>query len=180
MELTTEQRVRNRCFSRWRALPQTRLWMLGASTMPKFLTIGYGDRAGYERPEEDKQAAAHAHDALLVERGAEMAIADKPVQVRNHDARGADVRKGQYLKSDFPVAGFAIIEAATLRRQPNLSRKRPVPWRTASSKYGRWKRRVPSSQRSVKRWQPEFCSSASIQMPWTSPLPRTASTRPRD
>lgn len=34
--------------------------------MPKFLTIGYGDHAGYERLEEDKQAAAHAHDALLV------------------------------------------------------------------------------------------------------------------
>lgn len=93
--------------------------------MPKFLTIGYGDRAGYDRLDEGKRAAAHAHDALLVERGAEMGTAGNPVQVRNHDARGPDVSKGQYLKSDLPVAGIAIIEAADIEEAAELVSKTP-------------------------------------------------------
>jgi hypothetical protein len=30
--------------------------------MPKYVTIGYGDRAGYEKTPEDLRAAAHAQD----------------------------------------------------------------------------------------------------------------------
>ena len=33
--------------------------------MPKFVTIGYGDLAGYERTSKDVRDAAHAHDAEL-------------------------------------------------------------------------------------------------------------------
>ena len=36
--------------------------------MPKFVTIGYGDRAGYERAQKDVRDAAHAHDAQIKER----------------------------------------------------------------------------------------------------------------
>ena len=38
----------------------------------------------------------------------------KPVQVRNHDAAGVDTESGPYLRSDLPIAGFALIEAASL------------------------------------------------------------------
>ncbi len=51
--------------------------------MPKFVTIGYGDEAGYNRTPQGLRDAAHAHDAVLRERGALMGIAGKPVQVRN-------------------------------------------------------------------------------------------------
>ena len=40
--------------------------------MPKFLTIGYGDRAGHDRKPEGVRAAAHAQDAKLVGEGAIM------------------------------------------------------------------------------------------------------------
>ena len=49
--------------------------------MPKFLTIGYGDEAGYQRTPEPVRQAAHAHDAELVKDGAIVGIAGKPVQV---------------------------------------------------------------------------------------------------
>lgn len=51
--------------------------------MPKFITIGYGDRAGYDRTPQAIRAAAHAQDAKLVSEGAVMGIAGAPVQVRN-------------------------------------------------------------------------------------------------
>ncbi len=54
--------------------------------MARFVTIGYGDEAGYERTAPEVRDAAHAHDARLAEGGVEMGIAGTPVQVRNHDA----------------------------------------------------------------------------------------------
>ena len=51
--------------------------------MPKFVTIGYGDRAGYERTPKDVRDAAHAHDAELKKRGTLIGVAGAPVQVRN-------------------------------------------------------------------------------------------------
>ncbi len=51
--------------------------------MPKFLTIGYGDQAGYDRTPAAVRDAAHAEDARLKQRGALIGIAGKPVQVRN-------------------------------------------------------------------------------------------------
>jgi hypothetical protein len=88
--------------------------------MPSFLTIGYGDRAGYERTDPALRDAAHRHDDRLRADGALMGIAGQPVQVRNHDAAGADTTDGPFLRSELPVAGFAIIEAATLERAIEL------------------------------------------------------------
>ena len=45
--------------------------------MPKFVTIGYGDREGYDRTATSIREAAHAHDAQLVEKGVLMGIAGK-------------------------------------------------------------------------------------------------------
>jgi hypothetical protein len=82
--------------------------------MPKFVTIGYGDQAGYDRTSQPVRDAAHAHDEKLVSSGAVMGIAGTPVQVRNPDASGVEVTEGQFLSSELPVAGFAIIEADSL------------------------------------------------------------------
>ena len=80
--------------------------------MATFITIGYGDREGYDRTAADIRDAAHAHDARLRSAGVVMGVAGAPVQVRNHDAAGVQTEHGAFLQSTLPVAGFAVIEAA--------------------------------------------------------------------
>ncbi len=82
--------------------------------MPTFVTIGYGDPADYDRTPQGVRDAAHAQDAKLVSDGALVGIAGAPVQVRNPDAAGLETRDGAFMSSDLPIAGFAIIEAASL------------------------------------------------------------------
>lgn len=79
--------------------------------MPKFVTIGYGDEAGYNRTAQDVRDAAHAHDASLVQAGALIGRAGIPVQVRNPDARGVQTENAAFMSSQLPIAGFAVIEA---------------------------------------------------------------------
>ncbi|MET0417507.1 MAG: YciI family protein [Actinoplanes sp.] len=93
--------------------------------MAKFLTIGYGDEAGYERTAPAVRDEAHAHDERLREAGASGGIAGTPVQVRNHDAAGVTVRSGAFMSAALPVAGFAIIEAATLEEAVELAAQTP-------------------------------------------------------
>lgn len=82
--------------------------------MPKFVTIGYGDAAGYARTSSSVRDAAHARDAKLRAEGAVMGIAGMPVQVRNTEALGVEIREGAFMSSGLPIAGFAVIEAADL------------------------------------------------------------------
>jgi hypothetical protein len=82
--------------------------------MPKFVTIGYGDRKGYDRTAPSIRDAAHSHDATLVKSGVLMGMAGSVVQVRNHDATGVETTDGPYMNSSLPIAGFAIIEAANM------------------------------------------------------------------
>ncbi|MDQ2588354.1 YciI family protein [Saccharothrix yanglingensis] len=93
--------------------------------MPKFVTIGYGDREGYDRTDAAVLDEAHAHDALLHATGEPMGIAGTPVQVRNHDGAGTTAESGPFLSSALPVAGFAIIEAATLEEAVRIASKTP-------------------------------------------------------
>jgi hypothetical protein len=58
--------------------------------MPKYVTIGYGDQAGYEKTPEALRSAAHAQDKKLQDEGAVMGIAGTPLQVRN--TCGAEVK----------------------------------------------------------------------------------------
>lgn len=88
--------------------------------MAKFVTIGYGDREGYDRTDSRVRADAHAHDERLRAGGVLMGIAGKPVRVRNHDAEGIETENGSFLNSSLPVAGFAVIEAATLAEAVEL------------------------------------------------------------
>ena len=54
-----------------------------------------------------------------------MGIAGQPVQVRNHDGAGVNTIEGPFLRSDLPIAGFAVIEAATIEEAVSLVSKTP-------------------------------------------------------
>jgi hypothetical protein len=82
--------------------------------MPKFITVGYGDREGYDRTPAAIRDAAHARDAELQKAGALMGTAGAPVQVRNPDGSGTTVAQGPFMSSPLPIAGFAVIEASSL------------------------------------------------------------------
>ena len=111
--------------------------------MPKFTTIGYGDRAGYDRTDSSVRDAAHEQDAEQQASGALRGVAGNPVQVRNHDAAGVRPNAGAFMRSDLSVAGFAVIEAATLEEAAILSLGRRVQWWGGRS-VGRPKRPLPS------------------------------------
>lgn len=93
--------------------------------MATFITIGYGDRAGYDRTDPEVRDAAHRHDAQLAGAGTTMGIAGAPVQVRNHDAAGTATTEAPFLRSDLPVAGFAVLEAETLAEAIELAAATP-------------------------------------------------------
>jgi hypothetical protein len=93
--------------------------------MPKFVTIGYGDRDGYERTDAAVRDAAHAHDARLRDAGVVMGIAGRPVQVRNPDACKTETKTGPFMTSSLPIAGFAVIEAANLAEAVTIVSKTP-------------------------------------------------------
>lgn len=88
--------------------------------MPTFITIGYGDQAGYDRTEPAVRDAAHARDAELQANGATIGIARDPIQVRNHRGRGVHITPGSFMRSDLPIAGFAVIEADSVDHAAEL------------------------------------------------------------
>src|ERR1700728_357764 len=93
--------------------------------MPKFVTIGYGDRKGYDSIEASVRNAAHAHDARLLDAGAIVGIAGTPVQVRNPDAAKIETKNSPFMTSSLPVARFAIIEAKNLEESVTMVSKTP-------------------------------------------------------
>lgn len=93
--------------------------------MPKFVTIGYGSQDGYDRTAVAVRDAAHAHDAKLQKDGALIGIAGAPVQVRNPDAARVETTNGAFMASALPVAGFAIIEAASLAEAIEMVSRTP-------------------------------------------------------
>lgn len=88
--------------------------------MPSYITIGYGDRAGYEKTDIAAREAAHRQDEHLRSQGALVGVAGRPVQVRNPDGAGMDTDEGAFLRSDLPIAGFAVIEASDLAEAVSL------------------------------------------------------------
>lgn len=93
--------------------------------MPKFLTIGYGDEAGYDRTPAPIRDAAHRHDALLREAGAILGTASSPVQVRNPEGQGVQTTAGAFMRSDLPLAGFALIDAENVEDAINQVAQTP-------------------------------------------------------
>ena len=85
--------------------------------MPKFLTIGYGDQAGYDRTPEAARQAAHAHDAALVRRGVEKIREVRRVIIVGNRLRWW--RRGpavEGLSGDLP----RLAELLTLNKNPDL------------------------------------------------------------
>ena len=93
--------------------------------MATFITIGYGDTAGYESTDADVRAAAHAHDARLMAEGALLGIAGEAVQVRNPDGARLSTEPGAFMHSDLPIAGFAVIEADSVEQAAELVSRTP-------------------------------------------------------
>ncbi|RZL30300.1 MAG: transcription initiation protein [Rubrivivax sp.] len=93
--------------------------------MAKFITIGYGDEQGYDRTDPAVRDAAHAHDARLKQRGALIGRAGAAVQVRNPGAAGVQTAAGAYLRSDLPLAGFAVIDAKDLQEAIEMVSRSP-------------------------------------------------------
>jgi hypothetical protein len=83
-------------------------------SMPKFLTIGYGEREGYDQTPEAMREAAHRNDAELVAGGAEMGMLGEPVRVTNTHQSGVVTERGPFMQVAMPVAGFALIEADSI------------------------------------------------------------------
>ena len=88
--------------------------------MAWFVTIGYGDSAGYEQTDSAVLEKAHADDERLRSRGTLMGIAGPPVQVRNHDDRAVRITEGAFMTSELPIAGFAVVEAADVEEAARL------------------------------------------------------------
>jgi hypothetical protein len=107
----------------WMSYPERRHRI--ETNMATFITIGYGDRAGYDRTDPTIRDEAHRHDASLVERGVVMGTAGSPTQVRNHDDAEVVVADGPFLRSELPVAGFTVIEADSLDEAVALVSKTP-------------------------------------------------------
>ena len=89
------------------------------------MTIGYGDREGYDRTPVAVRDAAHAHDAKLQKEGVLMGIAGTPVQVRNPDDALVETADGPFMTAALPVAGFAVIEARSLAQAIEIVSKTP-------------------------------------------------------
>ena len=86
--------------------------------MTKFITIGYGDRQGYERTANPIRDAAHAHDERLKEGGALIGVAGVPVQVRNHEAKAVRTENGPYMSAQLPIAeALSMAEAIKMVSQ---------------------------------------------------------------
>lgn len=82
--------------------------------MPTFMTIGYGDADGYEAIEPAQRDRAHAHDKWLASQGAVIGAVGTATQVRNTEEAGVSTQGGAFMRADLPVAGFALLEAASL------------------------------------------------------------------
>lgn len=82
--------------------------------MATFITIGYGDQAGYDRTAPSVRDEAHAHDERLSRGGARIGRAGNPVQVRNPEGNGVQRQDGAFMSAGLPVAGFMLIEADSL------------------------------------------------------------------
>ncbi|WP_293697251.1 YciI family protein [uncultured Agrococcus sp.] len=93
--------------------------------MPTFISIGYGDEAGYRRTDATLRDRAHEHDEKLLAGGARIGPAGEPTQVRNTEGGGVQVERGPYMTSPLPVAGFTLVEADSLEHAIELVAKTP-------------------------------------------------------
>jgi hypothetical protein len=105
--------------------------------MATFITIGYGDAAGYDRVSDERKRAAHGRDDELRAAGALVGIAGDPVAVRNPDGAGVRIEHGTYRHSALPITGFAVLEADDLDAAIERVSQTPCAVAHVSSRCGR-------------------------------------------
>ena len=92
--------------------------------MPKFVTIGYGDRGISTHTQRGSRGGSHPRrrdkETRSVDRRRGRAGA-----VRNPLAAGVKTENSAFLSSALPVAGFAVIEAADLAEAIRIVSKTP-------------------------------------------------------
>jgi hypothetical protein len=92
--------------------------------MPTYLCLAYGREEDWTVLTEERQHELLAGDEVIRARGAQMAIVHKPRTVTAHD--GPTVcADGAYVTGPAPLAGFSIIEAASLDEVAALVAKTP-------------------------------------------------------
>jgi hypothetical protein len=91
----------------------------------KFLCLAYGDEDGWNALSKEEQRAALAKDAVIRERGDQMAAVQTSVTaVRNWQGR-LEVQDGPGTKQELPLAGFSVIEAETVEEVVRLVSETP-------------------------------------------------------
>jgi hypothetical protein len=92
--------------------------------MPTYLCLAYGREEDWTVLTEERQHELLAGDEVIRARGAQMAIVHDLTTVTAHD--GPTVcAVGTYVTSPAPLAGFSIIEAASLDEVAALVAKTP-------------------------------------------------------
>ena len=80
----------------------------------KFLCLAYGDEDGWNELSHEEQREALAQDQMIRDRGNLMAAVQTSVTaVRNWNGR-LQVQQEAGTKRELPLAGFSVIEAASL------------------------------------------------------------------
>lgn len=91
----------------------------------KFLCLAYGDEDGWKSLSEDEQREVLAQDAVIRDRGNLMsAVQTKVTSVRNWDKK-LEVTDGPYAQHKLRLAGFSVIEAASLNEVIELVSNTP-------------------------------------------------------
>ena len=91
----------------------------------KFLCLAYGDEAGWNALSEAEKEHVIAADAVIRERGNLMAAVRQEVRtVRNWD-RELVVTEQAYAQHALPLAGFSVIEAASVEEVIRLVAETP-------------------------------------------------------
>lgn len=91
----------------------------------KFLCLAYGDEHGWKSLSQEEQREALAKDAVIRERGNLMAAVQQTVtRVRNWDGN-LEVNDAPMEKRELPLAGFSVIEAASVEEVVKLVSSTP-------------------------------------------------------
>jgi hypothetical protein len=91
----------------------------------KFLCLAYGDEAGWNSLSEGEKREVLAQDAVIRDRGNLMAaVQTKVTSVKNWD-RTLEVTDGPFAQGGLPLAGFAVIEAESLKEVIELVSNTP-------------------------------------------------------
>jgi hypothetical protein len=92
--------------------------------MPTYLCLAYGREEDWTALTEERRQELLAGDEVIRARGAQMAIVHEPTTVTAHD--GPTVcTDGAFVTGAAPLAGFSIVEAASLDEVAALVAKTP-------------------------------------------------------